>query len=151
MICKDIRNNSAWNQRYYAVVNTTGFGGTVTHDEIDFSKAMIEKAPNNESVWSYLKGVLTASGGLPAFPELKDFYETKLTEAGMDSPYLIAFLIDYYDECLALKYDVAVAERAVSLCTMMSTDVDCIRKEYWDYVSRSIQSLGETSAAKEMS
>jgi protein farnesyltransferase/geranylgeranyltransferase type-1 subunit alpha len=150
LICKDIRNNSAWNQRYYAVVNTTGFVDAVTHEEIDYSKEMIEKAPNNESVWNYLKGVLTASGGLHLYPELKDHFEDKLT-GGMDSPYLLSFLIDYYDECLEKKFDPTVAERAISLCTMMATDVDCIRKEYWNYVKRTIESLGGDVGVADMS
>lgn len=145
LICKDIRNNSAWNQRYYAVINTTGFVHNITQDEIYFCKEMIEKAPNNESVWNYLKGVLAAaSGGLDAFPDLKDYFEEKLA-GGMDSPYLLAFLIDYYDESLEKCFDRIVAERAMSLCDTMATDVDTIRKEYWNYMKRTIQSLGETS------
>lgn len=144
LIGKDIRNNSAWNQRYYAVVNTSGFTDNITHDEIYFCKEMIEKAPNNESVWNYLKGVLTASGGLDHFPLLKDYFEAKLKD-GMDSPYLLSFLIDYYDECLEKSFDGAQAQRAISLCETMATDVDCIRKEYWNYMKRTIQSLGEVS------
>jgi len=144
LICKDIRNNSAWNQRYYAVTNTTGFVDNVVHEEIDFCKDIINKAPNNESVWNYLKGVLTASGGLDQFGYLKDYFEGKLQE-GMDSPYLLSFLIDYYDECLEKKFDSLFAQRAISLCNTMATDVDCIRKEYWFYIKRTIESLCEGS------
>lgn len=145
LICKDIRNNSAWNQRYYAVLNTTGFVEEVTIEEVTFCKDIIEKAPNNESVWNYLKGALAASGGLEKFCYLKDYFEEKL-RGGMDSPYLLSFLIDYYDECLEKKFDSSVAKRAIVLCEMMATDVDCIRKEYWNYVKRTIECLSEDSS-----
>jgi len=34
LITEDIRNNSAWNQRYFVVVNTTGFTDDVISHEI---------------------------------------------------------------------------------------------------------------------
>jgi len=139
LINKDLRNNSAWNQRYYAIINTTGFVKEVVEEEIDFCKDLIKKAPNNESAWNYLKGVLSASGGLENYSYLKDYFETMLTN-GMDSPYLLSFLIDYYDEYLEKEFDKSIADRAISLCNTMATDVDCIRKEYWNYMRRTIES-----------
>jgi len=34
LITEDVRNNSAWNQRYFVVVNTTGFTDDVITQEI---------------------------------------------------------------------------------------------------------------------
>ena len=45
--------------------------------------------------------VLNASGGLHLFPMLKDDFEQKLSE-GCDSPYLLSFLVDFYDDNLEI-------------------------------------------------
>jgi len=34
LITEDVRNNSAWNQRYYVITNTTGFTDDVIAQEI---------------------------------------------------------------------------------------------------------------------
>lgn len=140
LLQKDIRNNSAWNQRYYAIVNSSGFDKTTVECEIGFTVQMIKKAPNNESSWNYLKGVLDATGGLHQYPLLKDDFEQMLSD-GVDSPYLLSFLVDFYEAHLEEDgMDQKHASRAVELCSMLSNDVDMLRKEYWDYVSRSLTS-----------
>lgn len=52
----DIRNNSAWNQRYFVVNNTTGFTDVVLSNEIDYTLNKINIAKENESAWNYLRG-----------------------------------------------------------------------------------------------
>jgi hypothetical protein len=52
----DIRNNSAWNQRYFVVNNTTGFTPDVIERELTFTLGKIKTVTNNESAWSYLRG-----------------------------------------------------------------------------------------------
>jgi protein farnesyltransferase/geranylgeranyltransferase type-1 subunit alpha len=52
----DIRNNSAWNQRYFVVSNTTGFTPDVIEYEVAFTLGKIKTVTNNESAWSYLRG-----------------------------------------------------------------------------------------------
>lgn len=145
LIEKDIRNNSAWNQRYYAIVHTGGFEKDVVEKECGYTIQMIKKAPNNESAWNYLKGILSASGGLNKFPLLKDDFEDMLSN-GCDSPYLISFLVDFYEEDLEKNgRNESTAKRAVELCTRLAEDVDCIRKEYWNYMKRTLQSRYLTS------
>lgn len=53
---KDIRNNSAWNQRYFVLQNTTKFEPEVIDREVDYALAKITIVKKNESAWSYLKG-----------------------------------------------------------------------------------------------
>ena len=43
--------------------------------------------------------MLNASLGLHQFTDLKDDFE-KMLESGCDSPYLLAFLVDFYKESL---------------------------------------------------
>lgn len=53
---QDVRNNSAWNQRYFVINNTTGFTDEVLKREIDYVLEMIKNAKENESAWNYLRG-----------------------------------------------------------------------------------------------
>jgi hypothetical protein len=91
-------------------------------------------------------------------------------EDGMDSPYLLSFIIDIYEEDLEkgtavvgtltkaqevnndcvymINYNISILNKVIvmfqffltwflfQLCKMLATDIDCIRKEYWNYVSR---------------
>jgi protein farnesyltransferase/geranylgeranyltransferase type-1 subunit alpha len=52
----DIRNNSAWNQRYFVVNNTTGFTPDVIERELAFTLDKIKTVASNESAWNYLRG-----------------------------------------------------------------------------------------------
>ena len=52
----DIRNNSAWNQRYFVITNTTGFTEEVIARELGFTLDKIRTVTNNESAWNYLRG-----------------------------------------------------------------------------------------------
>ena len=52
----DIRNNSAWNQRYFVINNTTGFTEEVVERELSFTLDKIKIVISNESAWNYLRG-----------------------------------------------------------------------------------------------
>lgn len=52
----DVRNNSAWNQRYFVINNTTGFVDDVLNREIEYTLFHIKTASENESAWNYLRG-----------------------------------------------------------------------------------------------
>lgn len=56
LLTDDIRNNSAWNQRYFVFNNTTGFTEEVLHKEIAYTLNQILIAKENESAWNYLRG-----------------------------------------------------------------------------------------------
>lgn len=56
LLSDDIRNNSAWNQRYFIVNNTTGFTDEVLDREIDYTLFNIKAVTENESAWNYLRG-----------------------------------------------------------------------------------------------
>jgi len=55
----DVRNNSAWNHRFYVATHQQPVAAA-RRAEADYALAAIGKAPNNESAWSYLRGVLTS-------------------------------------------------------------------------------------------
>lgn len=129
LIAADLRNNSAWNQRYF-VLKHTGFTQEVLHREVNYVMSRIRIVKNNESTWNFLRGILqNGRGTLDQFPEvsccffffcleleeeienlqfLSSVHHTQVVEfcedlynSGVRSPHLLSFLIDLYEEkCL---------------------------------------------------
>lgn len=56
LLNEDVRNNSAWNQRYFVINNTTGFTQEVLDSEIKYTLERIKEVVENESAWNYLRG-----------------------------------------------------------------------------------------------
>ena len=64
MIDDDVRNNSAWNQRFAVTFLTSSSDDDVIDEDTDFvskelafAETKIAIAPDNESAWNYLRGV----------------------------------------------------------------------------------------------
>lgn len=54
---EDIRNNSAWNQRFFVVTHQNPtIQGSILTGEFEFTSKALEKVPGNESAWNYLCG-----------------------------------------------------------------------------------------------
>ncbi|XP_020308477.1 protein farnesyltransferase/geranylgeranyltransferase type-1 subunit alpha isoform X1 [Oncorhynchus kisutch] len=136
---EDVRNNSAWNQRHYVISHTTGYSDpSILNREVQYSLKQIKKAPHNESVWNYLKGILQ-DRGLSSHPGLlEQILELKETHC---SPYLLGFLVDIYEDSLENTSgdQVEVLSKALELCELLAQERDTIRREYWSYVGRSLQ------------
>lgn len=79
LLAEDVRNNSAWNHRYFVITSTTGYTAEVLQAEVKWVKTgldmlnifwfcmnfvffssltmeVIKKVPQNESSWEYLAG-----------------------------------------------------------------------------------------------
>ncbi|KAH8377043.1 hypothetical protein KR093_002940 [Drosophila rubida] len=143
LISEDQRNNSAWNQRFF-VLKHLGFTPQVIERELLYTMNHIRVIKNNESAWNYLVGVLRQSprGQLNSSPEVVQFSEG-LYSAGNRSPYLLAFLIDLYQE-QALQRREAIdnnqlAQKVYTLCEDMATKHDVIRRKYWSYVAEHLK------------
>lgn len=52
----DVRNNSAWNQRYFVINFVSDFDEKIVHQEIEYALNAILKVSKNESAWNYLRG-----------------------------------------------------------------------------------------------
>lgn len=144
---EDVRNNSAWNQRHFVISHTTGFSDpAVVEREIEYCLNQVRKAPHNESVWNYLKGMLQ-DRGLSSQPSLLErILELKETHC---SSYLLAFLFDCYEDALesgSQKENMEEEERketlrkALEICELLAQEKDTIRKEYWLFLGRSLRS-----------
>ena len=56
---EDIRNNSAWNQRFFVVSQEAKNGqisGDLLQRELNYAFEAIRKVAKNESAWNYLRG-----------------------------------------------------------------------------------------------
>ena len=54
---EDIRNNSAWNQRFFVISHLhEKLEGNHLDQELKYSMSAIEKVPGNESSWNYICG-----------------------------------------------------------------------------------------------
>ncbi|XP_055919222.1 protein farnesyltransferase/geranylgeranyltransferase type-1 subunit alpha [Eupeodes corollae] len=139
LIAEDIRNNSAWNQRFF-VLRHFGFTPEVIQRELQYTMNRIRVVKNNESAWNFLRGLLKQSDGtLGQHSEVVDFI-VELYANGSRSPYLVAFLIELYEEkCLQSVDDTSeqetYAKKVYSLCDDMSKKHDIIRRKYWQYIA----------------
>jgi protein farnesyltransferase/geranylgeranyltransferase type-1 subunit alpha len=59
LITQDVRNNSAWNHRYF-VLSEGPLQGNVEacEEEVEYAWLKIKLAPSNPSPWNYLNGVV---------------------------------------------------------------------------------------------
>lgn len=147
LISEDVRNNSAWNQRFF-VLKYTGFTPEVLRREINYTMNRIRFVKNNESAWNFLRGILQEGDGqMDQFPEVRDFCE-ELYAQEVRSPYLLAFMIDMYEEvCMRGQFDAAadddnldeLSKKTLELCTLQQEKADTIRQKYWEYVANNFK------------
>ncbi|GBG34638.1 Protein farnesyltransferase/ geranylgeranyltransferase type-1 subunit alpha [Hondaea fermentalgiana] len=131
----DVRNNSAWNQRWFVVKNTTGFDDAeIRERELTFAWTQAKRAPNNESPFNYLRGIIR----LPSFVEVSLvrneldglLHYVKASSEGhpnkQNPPPLLGFAVDFYG---------ANGEPglATELCDSLAAEHDPIRRKYWAY------------------
>lgn len=148
MLDNDVRNNSAWSHRFFLLFSRPGSSTpdcpSTEHDpnvpaelidrEISFAQKIIKRAPQNQSPWNYLRGVL-AKGGRP-LGIVRAFVETFVENLGQDeekevvrSSHSLDLLADIYKE--------AEEKEKADLCLRrLSEKWDPIREGYWAYRRR---------------
>lgn len=63
LIEEDVRNNSAWNQRFFVFKYLPGYADMTTiWREFEYALKKIKMSMENESSWNYLKGLLLNFG-----------------------------------------------------------------------------------------
>lgn len=143
MIDDDVRNNSAWNHRWFLVVGGPGApleNPRLVERELAYAKCAIRKAPQNQSPWNYIKGVVRTAG-LPS-STLTDF---ALEFADMRRPDDI-----YSSHALDLLADIYAADgrskgEAKKALDLLASRFDPIRAHYWNY-RKALLEVPETAA-----
>lgn len=140
LLKKDVRNNSAWNHRWFVVFARhsdptvysikNGGGEAVTLDiierEIEYAKAAIHIAPQNQSPWNYLRGLLKHQGqGLIEFKTFAEVF-ANVDKNDVRSSHALDFLADVHAE----RDEKEQAGKALNL---LAQNYDPIRKNYWNY------------------
>jgi len=144
----DVRNNSAWSHRFFVVFSnpsyTTPDSPATAHDpavpdsivdrEIDLSKAATFEAPQNQSPWNYLRGVLRKGGRDLATQECfaGEFVKIDGAEEDVKSSHALDFLADVWSE----KGEVEKADKALQL---LGDKYDPIRKNYWEWKRKALK------------
>ncbi|KAI0810599.1 prenyltransferase alpha subunit [Xylaria sp. FL0064] len=148
LISKDVRNNSAWSHRFFLVFDnpkqstpgshSTEYDPKVAMDiidrEISYAQEKIALAPQNQSPWNYLRGVLV-KGGKP-LGTVKEFAESFVTALGEEHEEVRS---SHALDLLANIYKEAGEKDKADLCLRrLGEKWDRIREAYWAYRRRQL-------------
>jgi len=171
MITQDVRNNSAWNHRWFLVfgaedlqaAGTQGLGGLkgvsavvdedIVEREIAYAQAKIRLAPQNPSPWTYLRGVLRRAGR--PMSDMEGFclefvgedgdveLEADAANAvpGVRSSHAVEWLGEIWGTHGQMK-------RAAECWDVLGRKWDPVRKGYWDYRRRRLEDEAKAGAGE---
>ena len=141
LLTEDIRNNSAWNHRWFVVFSryadpSSGTGADaaaikaepeIVERELEFAKAAIRLAPQNQSPWNYLRGVVKKrEGGIGVLKAFAEEFADLGREDEVRSSHALDLLADIYAE-------EEEREKAGTALELLARKYDPIRKNYWNY------------------
>lgn len=141
LLTNDVRNNSAWNHRFYVMEKLGKLQDKSSDDfqrEIAFVIDKIRTAPNNESSWNYLVGIL-GDANLNSNEAVNKMLEEFEESGEPQSPFFYSFKLDQIMLKLEQGADAALAERALELAKSLATVHDKIREKYWQYIGLKIE------------
>ena len=140
---EDVRNNSAWNHRFFVLHAAPSTGGLAAHreSEVSFSLTSILRAPSNPSPWSYLRGLFGRQlATMAAHPEIIPFC-ISLAEGKSPCVPALSLLLDLVCGGAHLSAEQSdkvglsegagpsVAEQLCSLLVLL----DPMRTQYWTH------------------
>ncbi|RYO76191.1 hypothetical protein DL766_009806 [Monosporascus sp. MC13-8B] len=146
LIDEDVRNNSAWSHRFFIVFSDPGRSTPGSHAterdpavpaavvdrELAYARRKIDVAPQNQSPWNYLRGVLAKGGrDLGEVRTFAEGYVEALGEEGevVRSSHALDYLADAYKEA-------GDRERADLCLRRLAEKWDRVRRGYWEYRRR---------------
>lgn len=140
MLASDVRNNSAWNQRFFLIKQRGKIDFFLVKKEFAFVVDKIKIVIDNESAWNYLRGVLELFKELKKLPQYDDFtsfIENEFYEKHNNNRHLISFLIDAKIEMVLEVFEsneLIHSQKIFQLCNLMAERFDKTRKSYWKFI-----------------
>jgi protein farnesyltransferase/geranylgeranyltransferase type-1 subunit alpha len=149
LLHSDVRNNSAWNHRWFVIFGrppppTSSSSGAapspppaladpaIVLREAAYAKAAIRLAPQNESPWTYLRGLAARAPALLPLTGLRDFaLEFATVPAADPGAVLSSHALDVLAEIYA-----GDPERRAEACEaldLLACKYDPVRANYWRY------------------
>ena len=142
LLLVDVRNNSAWNHRYFVMDKLgklTDSSANDFRDEIEFTIDKIKIAPNNESSWNYLIGILGDRN-----LNCNEIVNRFIDEFDKDGQILSSFYYSFKLDQFLLRLDNEnknenLIKQALALANQLATVHDKIREKYWNYIALTIK------------
>jgi protein farnesyltransferase/geranylgeranyltransferase type-1 subunit alpha len=145
LIVEDVRNNSAWNHRYFLCFGADELrrgkeearkvvDEELIDREVEYTKAKIRLAPQNQSPWNYLKGVLKRGGR--SLVEEQEFAAGFVGDVNGEEV-RSSHAVDWVAECFAEQGE---SEKAKECLEALGRKWDPVRKNYWDYRAKQLDS-----------
>jgi protein farnesyltransferase/geranylgeranyltransferase type-1 subunit alpha len=149
----DVRNNSAWNQRWFVAhrgSKSAPFSLAQAESEVQFAIEKAKVDPYNESPWKYFIAIIKEQSRrignteeFPAFLALceKAIEETKVSfeEASKKDGMECTHLLSAYVDILEIKGGEDCRENALGFMHALETRYDPIRKKYWKLRAEKLQ------------
>jgi protein farnesyltransferase/geranylgeranyltransferase type-1 subunit alpha len=136
LLRSDVRNNSAWNHRWY--VRFGRDGGEVrfwdrdgVQEELRYAMEKVRLAPQNQSPWNYIRGLQRKATG-PAAISLSSLRAFAEEFASVEDPEKVrsSHALDLLSDIFAEQGKTDDASRGLEL---LATKYDPIRSNYWNW------------------
>ena len=152
LLDKDVRNNSAWNHRWYVVFGRADTEKVfadreVVQRELEYAQEKIRLAPQNQSPWNYIRGLSRKATGDASLP-LRSLKEFASEFASVEEPDKIksSHALDLLADAYAEEGKKVEASKSLDL---LATKYDPIRANYWNW--RKSKLNGETGTSVQAS
>lgn len=151
----DVRNNSAWNHRWFVVFGRVDtkegkegeegkeLSEEVVDREVRVAKEAIRLAAQNQSPWSYLRGVLRRAG--KGLGSEKGFVEG-FADLRRADEVRSSFALDYLADVYAEEGGTVGRKDAGRALELLAERFDPVRRNYWEY-RKSLLGSGEAEGA----
>lgn len=150
LLREDVRNNSAWSHRFFVVFSDPKYctpdskateydpkiPDEILDKEIEFAKAATFEAPQNQSPWNYLRGVLRKGGRKLSTLECFASEFFKIPDDGGEEDVKSSHALDFLADAWTEQGEKDKAELAL---TLLADKYDRIRKNYWEWRRASLQ------------
>lgn len=144
LVDEDVRNNSAWSHRFFVVFSDPGYTtpgsratetdpkipGDILEREISVAENAIWLAPQNQSPWNFLRGVLRKGGRDLSTEENFAVQFVKIGAGDVEDDVKSSHALDFLAEVWAEKGETEKADRALRL---LGDKYDGVRRNYWEW------------------